>query len=161
MNCEDPINSMRFVGWDYTTKALGTPYEYLFNQQTITTVSTKISQILEGVIPGKKIVYPDERIREVIGQIFYNSKRPNIGDIASKDIIPHEQARNDIRFIIAQTIEIITKTLRTEIEMTENNKKLSIWNSVYGEFNEKGLRAHPPIKIRKKRPQRMMFNMNY
>jgi len=45
--------------------------------------------------------------------------------------------------------------------MTENNKKLSIWNSVYGEFNEKGLRAHPPIKIRKKRPQRMMFNMNY
>ena len=161
MNCGDPMNSRRFVGWDQTANALGEPYKYLFEQKTIDTISTKISQLLDGVVPETKIVYPDIRIREVIGQIFYNSKRPDIGSIASKDIIPNEQARNDIRFIIAQTIEIITKTLRTELEMIENNKKLSIWNSVYGDFNEKGLRAHPPIKIRHKRPQPMMFNMNY
>ena len=45
--------------------------------------------------------------------------------------------------------------------MIEENHKLSVWNTIYGEFNEKGLRAHPPIKIRKKHPQYMAFNMNY
>ena len=161
-NFHDPITPMKYVGWWQTEKALGNAYKYLFEDCTIKTMSNKISQLLEGVDPqGRKIVYPNERIREVVSQVFNNSKRPDIGDIRSKDIIPEEQIRNDVRFIINQSIGIITKTIRTEIGMAENNKKLSIWNTVYGDFNEKGLRAHPPIKILKNTPQLMAFNMNY
>ena len=158
----DPITPMKYVGWWQTEKALGNAYKYLFKSSTIKMMSNKISQLLEGVDPqGRKIVYPDERIREVVSQVFNDSKRPDIGDIRSKDIIPEKQVRDDIRFIINQSIGIITKTIRTEIGMAENNKKLSIWNTIYGDFNEKGLRAHPPIKILKNTPQLMAFNMNY
>lgn len=161
-NFHDPITPMKYIGWWQTEKALGDAYKYLFQDCTIKMMSNKISQLLEGVDPqGRKIVYPDERIREVVSQVFNNSKRPDIGAIKSKDIIPEEQVRNDVRFIINQSIGIITKTIRTEIGMAENNKKLSIWNTVYGDFNEKGLRAHPPIKILKNTPQLMAFNMNY
>ena len=45
--------------------------------------------------------------------------------------------------------------------MEENNKKLSIWTTVYGDFNAHGLRQHPPIKIRKKRPDPFQFHMRY
>tara|TARA_B100000686_G_scaffold354994_1_gene468815 strand:- start:7907 stop:8422 length:516 start_codon:yes stop_codon:yes gene_type:complete len=161
-NFVDPITPMRFVGWEQTQEALGEAYKYLFADSTIKAVSQKITQLLEGADEkGRKIIYADERIREMISQIFNNSKRPNIGAIKSKDIIPQEQVRDDIRWIINQTIEIITKTIRTELDMIKNNKKLSIWDSVYGDFNRKGLRAHPIIKIRKKHPQYMAFNMNY
>ena len=45
--------------------------------------------------------------------------------------------------------------------MIEANKKLTIWNTVYGDFNKEGLRGHSQIKIREKHPQYMAFNMNY
>ena len=51
--------------------------------------------------------------------------------------------------------------LKTQFEVEANNKKLTIWNSLYGDFNDQGLRAHPPIKIRKKHGQYMAFNMKY
>ena len=41
------------------------------------------------------------------------------------------------------------------------NNTLDIWNTVYGDFNKAGLRAHPKIKLREKHPQYMAFNMNY
>ena len=162
INIYDPITPMKYVGWEYTEPGGGDAYKYLFLDSTIRTISQKISELLEGVdFKGRTIIYPDERIREVISQVFNNSKRPDIGSIMSKDIIPEEQIRDDIRFILNQSIEIITKTIRTEMEMIKNNQKLSIWDSVYGDFNKKGLRAHPPIKILKNTPQLMAFNMNY
>ena len=51
--------------------------------------------------------------------------------------------------------------IKNDFGMEAANKKLSIWDSVLGDFNEKGLRGHDIIKIKKNRPQPMMFNMNY
>ena len=51
--------------------------------------------------------------------------------------------------------------LRNQKEMADCNNSLSIWNSLYGDFNEAGLRAHPKIKLRERRPATMQFNMNY
>ena len=48
-----------------------------------------------------------------------------------------------------------------EYEIEENNKKLTIWSTLYGDFNREGLRAHPPIKIRNRRIDQMSINMNY
>ena len=158
----DPINTQRFVGWKDTVEALGETYKYLFLPKTISMISEKITQHLEGVDKdGRNIIYPDKYIRQILGLIFYQFQRPNIGDIRTKDIIPPNQPRDDLNFIINQTISFIVKSIRIELEMVQNNKKLSIWDSVLGDFNRKGLRAHPILKIRKKRPQPMMFNMNY
>ena len=45
--------------------------------------------------------------------------------------------------------------------MEENNRKLTIWTTVYGDFNQHGLQQHSKIKVRNKRPNPMEFNMNY
>ena len=66
-----------------------------------------------------------------------------------------------VQNMIDQVIEVITSDVSNNLEMEENNRKLSIWTTVYGDFNQSGLRQHAPIKIRKKRPQPLMFNMNY
>jgi len=63
--------------------------------------------------------------------------------------------------MIQQTIEIITSEVKNNLEMEENNRKLTVWTTVLGDFNEQGLRSHPEIKIRQKRPTPMQFNMNY
>ena len=162
MSYSDPMNSLRYVGWENTVQALGAPYQHLFEPQTIKKISTKITQLLKGVDPaGRNIVYPEHRIKEIMGKVLTYYQRPGIGDIYTKYIIPNETPRNDFEFIINQSINIIVKALKTEMEMENNNTKLSIWNSVLGDFNEKGLRAHPVLKIKKNRPQPMMFNMNY
>jgi hypothetical protein len=63
--------------------------------------------------------------------------------------------------MINQTINLIVNDVKNNLETEENNKKLTIWTTVYGDFNEQGLRSHPPIKIRNKKPASMQFNMNY
>ena len=162
MTYSDPMNSQRYVGWEYTEQALGAPYQYLFEPNTIKTISSRITHLLQGVDPsGRNIVYPDHQIKEIMGKVLTYFQRPGIGGIYTKDIIPNATPRNDVDFIINQSISIIVNGLKTQMEMESNNKKLSIWDSVLGDFNEKGLRAHPVLKIKKNRPQPMMFNMNY
>ena len=41
------------------------------------------------------------------------------------------------------------------------NEKLTIWTTLLGDFNEHGLRQYPPIKLRNKRPDPMLFHMRY
>ena len=45
--------------------------------------------------------------------------------------------------------------------MEENNRKLTIWTTVYGDFNAHQLRQHAPIKVLNKRPNPMEFHMRY
>ena len=45
--------------------------------------------------------------------------------------------------------------------MINANKQLSKWTTILGDFNKYGLRGHSQIKVNNKRPQSMMFNMNY
>jgi hypothetical protein len=63
--------------------------------------------------------------------------------------------------LINQTVSVIVNDVKNNIEMENNNSQLNIWNSVLGDQNSLGLRSHAPIKIRKKKPQSLMFNMKY
>jgi len=63
--------------------------------------------------------------------------------------------------IILRTINLIVSYIKNQIETNECNKNLTIWTSVYGDFNKHGLRGHPPIKLKENTIQPMMFNMNY
>ena len=69
--------------------------------------------------------------------------------------------RNDAETIIDRTITLIFDYYRNEIGMEENNKQLTVWTTILGDFNKHGLRQTPPIKTQKRRPDPFLFNMNY
>jgi hypothetical protein len=151
-------NFLRYVGYEQCNPALNK----LYDPTTIKMVSNKISELLRGVDPqNKRIVVPDDIICDVISGC-YDNYRPPTGDIFSRYIIPNDKGPNDnVQNIINQAIELITMQVRNTMEMNQNNEKLTIWTTVLGDFNEHKLRQHAPIKVLKKRPAPMQFNMNY
>jgi hypothetical protein len=149
------------VGWEETS-AGNFGIDILFSDSMIESISNVITRNLQGVDPqNRPIIVSKENIIGVLSNVYRFGTRQNIGDIYSRFIIPQEQTRCDLRTIINQTINIIVSNIKNEIEMTENNKKLTVWTTLLGDFNKEGLRSHAPIKIRRKHPQYMAFNMNY
>lgn len=154
-------NFQAHVGWTQTSDSAWN-LKYLFSKESLDVISQQISDALRGVDPqGRRIIIPHDKIANVLSSVYRNGTRTQIGSIYSKDTIPDNRSRNDVRNIINQTINIVVSAIRDEIEITENNKKLSVWSTVLGDFNTQGLRQYAPIKLRTRHPQYMAFNMNY
>ena len=150
-------NFLRHAGW---TEWNGCIQDY-FSQGTIRTISKKVSELTKGVDPkNRTIIVPDEKIAQVMDGV-YQRFRPTTGDIFSRYVVPNDQQENMVQSMIDQVIEIITDNIRGNLRIEQENAKLSAWVQVYGDFNTKGLRQHAPIKLKEKRADRMMFNMNY
>jgi len=150
----------KYSGWGETSNR--PDYQELWNPYRLRQLQAQITEILEGVEPsGRPIVVTLDVIGNVLSSV-YETNRPEVGDIYSR-FIQTEGAgtRNDIAECVDRTIEIITTQIRNEYETIACNQKLTVWNSLYGDFNTQGLRQHPPIKLRKKRPTPMLFNMHY
>jgi hypothetical protein len=150
-----------YVGWKNTSS--NTPgLEFLYSVENLTNLQQIIKTSLRGLHPeGKDIIVPIENIMNVVSNIFENANRTDIGCIYSRDIVAPKTPRNDVKTINEQSIQAICNMLRSQFETEANNKKLTVWNTVYGDFNKEGLRAHPPIKLRNRHPQYMAFNMKY
>jgi hypothetical protein len=150
-------NYYRHVGWRENNACIK---EY-FAPRTIQNVSRKITELLQGVNKqGRPILVPNNVICSVMSTVYENF-RPQTGDIYSRYIIPTQNQQNNVQNMIDQVIEIIVSQVKTEIEMCECNSKLTKWTTVLGDFNEHGLTQTPPIKVLHKRPDPMLFNMNY
>jgi hypothetical protein len=163
--CAD-LNNLRYVGWDTTIthgNAFTTNcYRNLFSDETMDMISNTITESLDGVDSrGRKIKVSKQAIRDLLNSVYQENMSRGVGDIFSRYQVVNEESRDDYRDMIHRTIEIAVSQIRTQLEMEENNNKLSIWNTVLGDFNENGLRSHAPIKTRKKKPDSMLFNMNY
>lgn len=154
------LNQYRYVGWKGTSQ--NNPcYGAIFNQKNIRIMSRKITEFLQGVDErNRDIIVPDKNILYVLSSV-YNTHRPTVGGIHSRFIIGCESERNDVQKIIDRSIEIIVSQVRSDLLTEQNNKKLTIWNSLLGNFNKEGLRQHAPIKIRKRHPTYMQFHMRY
>lgn len=149
------------VGYDYTYND-DPRVSFIFSHENIKHLSHNITKALRGVDPqGRDIVVTDNRIVEVLSSVFWDSTRERVGSIYSRYIVPDCLPRNDIETFNLITMNIIVSAVKDEYDTIASNKRLTIWTTVLGDFNTDGLRAHPPLKIRKKFPQRMMFNMNY
>lgn len=135
-----------------------------YSQDTVNIISNKITEILQGVDHlNRPIIVPDHLIINVMNSV-YNTYRPETGDIYSRYNIPslsQSSSESHVQNMIDQTIQIITSDVRNNLEMQQCNSKLTIWTTVLGDFNENGLRSHPKIKVRTKRPNPLQFNMNY
>ncbi len=146
----------------YVLKDEPTTFEAdVYSPETLKKISDIITRSLNGVDPqGRKIVVGDNVICSVLNNIIQSSI-PRSGDIYSKYQIMYNDPRNDADEIIKKTIEVITNQIRTETGMIECNQKLNIWDTLLGDFNEKGLQAHPQIKLRNRRPDPFLFHMKY
>ena len=163
--CNDICDTkyIKHVGYSQTSCSLDCGpsciHKY-FSPENIRMISNKISELLMGVDEkNRKIIVPDSSICNIMSAV-YDNYRPRVGDIYSRYIIPQDQ-EDTIQTMIDQVINIITTDVKVNLGMQQCNRKLSVWTTVMGDFNEHGLRQHPPIKLREKRPQPMMFNMNY
>ena len=160
LNPEEKINLnyQRYVGYQDTNSVLNN----LFSINTLNTISKKLTQLLMGVHPDNKIiVVPTNLIANVLDSV-YQGYRPQTGGIYSRYIIPTGLNSSDYATdMVDQTIEIIYSDIKNQYDMEKNNKTLSVWNTILGDFNENQLRSHPPIKILNKHPQYMAFFENY
>lgn len=155
-SCDD--NYTKHVGYTENNACIRKYYDI----STVRTISHKVTELLQGVDPqNRPIIVPDSTICSVMNEI-YTSYRPPTGDIYSRYIIPSgTNSESYVQNMIDQVIEVITSDVRNSLGMEECNRKLSIWTTVYGDFNSEGLRQHAPIKVRNKRPTPFQFNMNY
>jgi hypothetical protein len=149
----------KFIGWDTSRNE---SFTTLFNKDNVAVYQSRITELLQGVEPtGRPIIVPIDTILSVLYQC-YESNRPQVGDIYSRYIqAEYTVSRDDLSDIVNRAMNIIVSTIRTEYGVLECNKRLTVWNTVLGEFNKEGLRSHSQIKLRRKRPEPMQFNMNY
>lgn len=154
--CDD--NYIKHVGYSESNPCI----KKYFDVQTVRTISQKVTELTMGVNPeNRPIIVPNSTICSVMNDI-YDSYRPPTGDIFSRYIVPTgTTSESYVQSMIDQVIEVIVANIRSSLGMEECNSKLSVWTTVYGDFNSNGLRQHAPIKIRNKRPAPFQFNMNY
>jgi hypothetical protein len=156
----DPCDSgyVKHVGYSEDNACIR---EY-YSRETMNTISYKVTELLMGVDPqNRPIIVPDRTICGLMSEI-YDSYRPTTGDIYGRYNVPNNEPQNMVQDMINQVINIIVTDVKTNLETEQNNAKLSIWTTVLGDgVNEAGLRSHPPIKMKNKRPAPFQFNMNY
>lgn len=148
-------NNLNIVGYreDNFTRSL-------FSQYNLDCISKQITQYLKGVDEdGKDIVVSNNIISNVLSSI-YNSYYPQYGDMYSRFIIPYDY-NGDFKDIIDRTISVIVQQVRDNILIEQQNKKLTVWTTVLGDFNNQGLRSYAPIKLNERRNTKLLFNMNY
>lgn len=148
------------VGWEETARD-NPIIQRIFSKQTCRTIQEKTSEYLAGVDPKGKRIVPSERV--VVAALYgvYRSHQPEVGDIYGKYLVNNMNMRNDYAYIVDKTISLLVRAIRDELEMNQNNEKLTIWTTVLGDFNEHGLRQYAPIKTREKRPDNFLFHMRY
>ena len=151
-------NNMRHVGWDLTIEN-NEFYKAYFSHTTLRYISKNVTQNLQG-LKSKPIVVTDDAIGHVMSQI-YADRLPKIGSIFSRYTIHDDKVVSMFQEMIQRSIELITSTVRDEIEVARNNEKLSVWSTVLGDFNKEGLRGHDQIRVNNKHPKTMQINMNY
>ena len=117
-----------------------------------------------GVDPqNRPIIVPDKQIGFVMDTVYTNFIPYNAGDIYTRYVVPNGNNTDSyVQNMIDQVIEIIYSDVKNNLEIDQNNAKLSIWTTILGEgMNEHQLRSFPPLKTLLKRPAPMQFNMNY
>jgi len=108
------------------------------------------------------MVVSDRSIAQVISSV-YQDRQKKIGDIYTLFNIPETENIGILEYIALRTIYIITTELKNEYDIINNNRKLTAWNTVLGDFNENGLMSHSKIKVRRRNTNNrgMVTFMNY
>ena len=151
-------NNYRYVGWQVTRTEFD---DQFFSKITVQNISNKLSHLLKCLRSDGRPILVDSKVICNVMSSAYQTYRPQLGNGYFMLTQPQEDPRDDMKMLTDIVIQIIYDYIKTEYEMEENNKKLTIWTTLYGDFNEHGLRSHPPLKINENNINKIRFNMNY
>jgi len=150
-------NYLAHVGWEDINKT-NTGYRIFFSKENMDRLSRRISeQLLKA---GHRIVVTPRVIGGVMSDIL-NTHTPTIGDMYTLYNIPADQPRNDVANLNDRVVNVIVSTIINEDDARKWNESVSIWDTVYGDFNRKGLRAHSVIRKKDNDYMKGQFNLNY
>lgn len=134
---------------------------YLFSDENIDKVRTILADLLKCLRKdGRPIVFTRGVVAQALSQMDQNAAR-QIGDMYTIYNIPQATRRDDIARFNEMAIQFLYNQVKTEYEMDQANKKLTIWTTLLGDFNEHGLRQYSTIKLNNKPINKLRFNMNY
>ena len=126
-----------------------------FSTNTVNYISSKITLMTKGVDEkGRDIILPDDKIMHLMNTV-YLSYNPKQG--FDQNWTPDEYLNS----LIGQTISNAVFDIKTVLEYEQCTAKYTVWDTVLGEYNPRGLRSFAPIKLKEKRPNSMEFNMKY
>jgi hypothetical protein len=175
----------RHIAWDSTSWGQSYNKSY-FDPSVIAWISDAVMHKTLGV-DRRPIKVSEAVIRDVLDS-FLSNHRAFSGDIHTRFNIPgdgnfsgdfgsvkfEERSTRDAmmdhaiasnvglssNYILNEVVEFMSDYIRTEYEINTNNKRFSAWSALYG-ANNVGLRAHPIIKLREKRPTPFQFHMKF
>jgi hypothetical protein len=150
-------NYLANVGWEKINET-NTGYKLYFSIENINRISLKICKMLREA--GHNIVVTPEVITGVMSDVL-RKHTPEIGDLYTRYTIPLEEPRNDLSNMNDRVVNIIVNTIINEEDARKWNESLTVWDTVYGDFNRRGLRAHSIIRKRENDYMKGQFNMNY
>jgi hypothetical protein len=150
-------NNLANVGWGIThDDNLG--YRLYFSKQNINFISAQIrAQLLKA---GFNMIVTDEVITNVMSEIL-RKHTPFTGDIYTRYIIPTKSPRNDLDNMNNRVINIIVSNIIDEEDARKWNESLSVWDTVLGSFNRKGLNQFTTIRKKDNDYMKGQINFNY
>jgi hypothetical protein len=145
------------VGWDVISKD-NTGYQLYFSKENMTRISKEITRQL--ITAGYPTLVTDRVIAGVMSDIL-RKHTPTVGDIYTQYTITQNNPRNDIANLNDRVVNVIVSQIVNEQDMKKWNESLNVWDTVYGDFNRKGLRAHSIIRKKENDILKGQFNLNY
>jgi|TARA_Y100000389_G_scaffold189166_1_gene212601 hypothetical protein len=137
--------NMAHVGYEKASGQYTNPgVENLFNDSTGQYISAQItSRLGTELMGGRPIVVPMRTIWGILSALYQNyTGHP--GGIHGRYTIPNNNL-NVFQSLVNETITVIVENVRTSLEIDQINGSLSKWDTILGDFNDKGLRSHPPL----------------
>ena len=150
-------NNLTYVGWDTTIQGYSN-YKYYFTRENMENISKTITKKLEDAGYYYIVSY------DVIGGVMSDMMKyhtPEIGDIYTQYTIPQQKVRDDIQNLNSRVINLIVNSIIDEENARQWNESLDVWDTVYGDFNRRGLRAHSIIRKKDNDYMKGQFNTNY
>ena len=161
-NTDDPKmyndNYIRYVGWSVSEQDFDKEF---FSRATIEYISDKLYDLLKCLRKDKRPIKVSERVITSVMDDMYGTYRPQLGNMYTMLTIPPAEPRDDMQTLRDMVVEVVFNTIKTEYEIEENNRGLTVWTTVLGDFNKHGLRQYSTIKINEKNINKVRFNMNY
>lgn len=126
-----------------------------FSKNTVDYISSRITDMTRDVDErGREIIVPDDKILHLMNSVYlsYNPK---------KGFDTKSSPEEYLDSLIEQTITQAVFDVRNVLAYEQCMAKYTVWDTILGEDNERGVRGYAPIKVREKRPNSMEFNMKY
>lgn len=147
-----------YVGYTYANSVI----QAIFSNQTVELIQREVMKLLTT----REKYFPDKDYVLSTLNAQFNSFTPPVNNNSTfAQINPNERFSSEkyIQRIIGDTIDKIANEINSSIAYKEALANYTIWDTVYGEHNRRGLRYNAPItkEIKNRDIDRGQIHMRY